>query len=104
MAQRLTFPSDHPALPGHFPGRPIVPGVVLLDRIMAAAGEFLSEREGGRWRISQAPSVKFLQPLPPGTAVEIHFDGDAGKLRFRAELVDAPGGVVVSGTLTGTRE
>ncbi|MBS1142561.1 MAG: hypothetical protein H6R13_4014, partial [Proteobacteria bacterium] len=25
-------PSDHPALTGHFPGRPIMPGVVLLDQ------------------------------------------------------------------------
>ena len=28
--------SDHPALPGHFPGRPVVPGVVVLDRVLAA--------------------------------------------------------------------
>jgi len=104
MAQRLTFPADHPALPGHFPGRPMVPGVVLLDRIMVAAEAYLSERDGGRWRIGQAPTVKFLRPLPPGVAVDLHFDGSPGKLRFRAELTEAPGAVVVSGTLAGTRE
>ena len=27
---------DHPSLPGHFPGRPLVPGVVLLDRVLEA--------------------------------------------------------------------
>ena len=28
--------ADHPALPGHFPGRPIVPGVLLLDAVLQA--------------------------------------------------------------------
>src|SRR5205085_657716 len=33
---RLTIPADHPALAGHFPGNPIVPGVVILARIAEA--------------------------------------------------------------------
>ena len=27
--------ADHPCLPGHFPGQPVVPGVVVLDRVLA---------------------------------------------------------------------
>jgi 3-hydroxymyristoyl/3-hydroxydecanoyl-(acyl carrier protein) dehydratase len=46
----LTIAAEHPALAGHFPGSPIVPGVVLLDEMVRAL-----EGEGalaaGRWRI-----------------------------------------------------
>ena len=28
--------ADHPSLPGHFPGAPLVPGVVILDEVIAA--------------------------------------------------------------------
>ena len=31
----ICIPASHPAIPGHFPGQPIVPGVLLLDQILA---------------------------------------------------------------------
>jgi 3-hydroxyacyl-[acyl-carrier-protein] dehydratase len=59
--RRFTLPPEHPALPGHFPGRPVVPGVLLLDAVMQAAGI-------GQGRVLRA---KFLAPVAPGQAVEI---------------------------------
>ena len=32
--------ADHPSLPGHFPGAPLVPGVVILDEVVAALAEW----------------------------------------------------------------
>ena len=60
-------PADHPALAGHFPGRPIVPGVVLLDRSLLLAGPL---PVGRRWCIAQA---KFLRPVGPGEVLRWSF-------------------------------
>lgn len=104
MPRELQFSEDHPALPGHFPGRPVVPGVVLLDHVMLAAAEFLGERDGGGWSIAQAPAVKFQRPLLPAEAVALEFDGPAEKLRFRVVLSGDPATIVATGTLTGKRQ
>jgi len=32
--------ADHPSLPGHFPDRPLVPGVVILDEVLTALVEW----------------------------------------------------------------
>lgn len=74
---------DHPALPGHFPGRPIVPGVVILDHVLAAI-----ESAHGPLGALRLPQVKFVQPLLPGQVARIEWDvvqgGEGGgRWRFR---------------------
>jgi 3-hydroxymyristoyl/3-hydroxydecanoyl-(acyl carrier protein) dehydratase len=62
----FTVGADHPALPGHFPGRPIVPGVVLLDEALSAMAATFP---------LQAPfvltRVKFMSPVLPGERVTV---------------------------------
>ena len=74
----FTIPADHPSLPGHFPGRPLVPGVVVLERVVEAI-----ERTHGALRPLRLPQVKFLQPLLPGEVARIELDGAAPRWRFR---------------------
>ena len=57
-----TVPVDHPAFPGHFPGHPIVPGVVLLDQAILYAREMMGHTVNA-WQIGNA---KFLSPVGPG--------------------------------------
>ena len=65
----MRIDSQHPALPGHFPGHPVVPGVVLLDAVVSA----LPAHAGGAVRVTGFPSVKFLAPLAPGQEFDIRF-------------------------------
>jgi len=53
----IVIAADHPALPGHFPGNPLVPGALLLDHAAAIA----AARSGHR--IRGVRSAKFLRPL-----------------------------------------
>ncbi|HEX7128868.1 MAG TPA: hydroxymyristoyl-ACP dehydratase [Rhodanobacteraceae bacterium] len=91
MSQTFTAPlcigADHPALPGHFPGNPVVPGVVLLQRVAAALRQ---------WRNQPMArfEVKFLAPLLPGQEAAIELRDDAPRVRFairRGEDVLAKG-------------
>jgi len=87
-------PADHPALAGHFPGRPIVPGVVLIDRAIVFA-ERLTGCADVRWRIANA---KFASPVGPGETLSFMLDvGGGGAISFS---VRAGGRAVASGSLT----
>ena len=88
----FVIPPDHPSLPGHFPGRPLVPGVVVLERVLAAI-----ESAHGPLGALRLPQAKFQQPLLPGERARIELDGEAPRWRFRVlrdDTVIASGEVV----------
>ena len=65
----MKIAAGHPALPGHFPGSPVVPGVVLLELVASA----LPRHAGCATRVTGFPAVKFLAPLLPEHEFEIVF-------------------------------
>ena len=77
----FVVPQDHPALPGHFPGRPVVPGVLVLERVVLAI-----EALHGPLGPLRLPQVKFVQPLLPGERADIVIEavaGDSPRWKFR---------------------
>lgn len=91
-AARWLVPADHPAFAGHFPGRPIVPGVVLLDHVAQLVAADCGQR------VAAIGSAKFLSPVGPGANLDFSWSAGAGRsIRFDI----ASGGVAVAtGTLT----
>jgi len=87
-------PADHPAFAGHFPGRPIVPGVVLLDRAILFAEQLLG-RPVLSWQLGNA---KFFSPVAPGELLTFSLQTKpSGSLAF---VVRAGERDVASGSLT----
>jgi len=70
MNTTLTIDPSHPSLAGHFPGNPIVPGVVLLGEILARIVPLLT----GSLVLSTVPVVKFHSPLRPNEIVQLTAD------------------------------
>jgi 3-hydroxymyristoyl/3-hydroxydecanoyl-(acyl carrier protein) dehydratase len=61
VSANFTIPLDHPALPGHFPGNPVVPGVVILDQVIRE----LATVGVPAPRLRRLQQVKFIEPLLP---------------------------------------
>lgn len=79
----LIVPHDHPSLPGHFPGRPIVPGVVLLDLALDA----IRSSSNSTLRLESIVSAKFLQAVAPDERIDMKItfihDPDAERVKAR---------------------
>ena len=74
-----TVPPDHPAFAGHFPGTPILPGVILLDSVLHA----IASATGIALEICEISAVKFLSPARPGEVLVIqHSLLASGTIRF----------------------
>jgi len=63
----FSVPADHPAFAGHFPGRPIVPGVLLLDAAVHALQQAQAlEASSLAAQACRISAAKFLSPVGPG--------------------------------------
>lgn len=71
----LRIDAAHPSLAGHFPGHPVVPGVVLLERVAAACKA---------WRGARVDKLdaKFMHPLLPDEDAVIELREDDLRVRF----------------------
>lgn len=81
MRVTLQIVAHHPAFAGHFPGAPLLPGVVLLSQVLEAMldGPALGERVGSAVTLAVA---KFLAPVRPGSLLCIELQSASGALKF----------------------
>jgi 3-hydroxyacyl-[acyl-carrier-protein] dehydratase len=78
---RRTVKLEEPQFLGHYPGKPIMPGVLLCETVLQAGAYLMAsklEAEVGKQSAEQVPvvtrmnNVKFRKMVKPGDALEIH--------------------------------
>jgi acyl-CoA synthetase (AMP-forming)/AMP-acid ligase II len=73
-------PLDLACFPGHFPNRPVVPGVLQFDWAM----ELVAQQLGHTPRVAEINSLKLTSPLRPGQLFRLHVRVSAeGKVEFK---------------------
>jgi len=79
---RKQFGGEEPFFQGHFPGNPIVPGVLLAEAMAQTAGIAIGG-PGKTFLLTAIRAMKFLRPIRPRE-----------EIYFRAKRVGETGGLV----------
>lgn len=58
-------------LADHFPGFPILPGVMMLEVMVQAARTMLEAAHGGAWVLGEVRALKYGAMVRPGQALEV---------------------------------
>lgn len=82
---------------GHFPGAPIMPGVLILEAL-AQAGGIMLHKKGFSDKIAvflNVNNVKFRNPVKPGDILQlyvkgIHFSSKGGRVEAKAIVDEKP--------------
>jgi len=82
----VAIDASHPIFKGHFPGKPIMPGVIMVRIVKAIAERMI----GSPLEMISARSIKFLAPVDPGITTELIFKTSAiknedGSVRINSE-------------------
>ncbi|MFC1570160.1 3-hydroxyacyl-ACP dehydratase FabZ [Candidatus Omnitrophota bacterium] len=86
-----------PFFQGHFPGEPIMPGVLQIEALAQAAGIIAMMEEGGKERLAFFMTInncKFRKPVVPGDQLVLYVEE---KKRVRGNIVQVHGEASVDG-------
>lgn len=92
--QTLCLAATHPALPGHFPGKPLAPGVLLLEHVAHALRAWRDQR------LARVVEAKFMVSLLPEQSATVYLrdSGAGGRIRFEIRRDDT---VLARGVIEG---
>jgi 3-hydroxyacyl-[acyl-carrier-protein] dehydratase len=94
------FAASEPFFRGHFPGNPLVPGVILTEAAAQTAGIAAGET-GKTFHLSAIRQMKFIRPVAPDSIVEFaaaRTGGIGGLLQF-AVTARVAGELVAEGVI-----
>ncbi len=81
--KNLTF--NEPFFQGHFPGQPVMPGVLQMEALAQVAGILLNKLFGGEGKISYFAAIdnaRFRRPVVPGDQLRLEIDIIKAKQRL----------------------
>ena len=91
-AFEFNFSADDPAFAGHFPNRPILPGIFQLEIIRLSA-EWILHR---KLSVQEIAKAKFQRPVLPGEILKLNL-----KLSEAENVVSARGNFICGGQPAG---
>lgn len=81
---QFCFPPELSFFKGHFPDRPLVPGVMQIEMAKVA----LERHLGHRYSLSKVKKAKFIREILPGDRIEMRGTkrDEEAEIRFKVEL------------------
>jgi 3-hydroxyacyl-[acyl-carrier-protein] dehydratase len=90
---------NEPQFQGHFPGYPIMPGVLMVEAIAQAGGALLlseiPDRDSKLMLFTSIDNARFRRPVTPGDQLRI----EVTVLNWRTRAVKMGGSITVDGKL-----
>ena len=95
---------NEPFFQGHFPGHPIMPGVLIVEAMAQTGGlllmEQVKERENKVVYFMSLDAVKFRKPVVPGDQLRMEVE----MLQFRGKIAKMKGVALVDGQVATEAE